>query len=46
MKEKRINLVDSKQLIRFSLIKLLLQKRTHKQSIPESELSKNLNIIK
>ena len=45
MKGKMSIREESKQVIRFSLIKLLLIKRTDKQLIPESNLSKKLNII-
>jgi len=39
------NVKDKKQVIRFSLIKLLLQRRTYKQIVAESRLSSN-NLIK
>jgi hypothetical protein len=45
MKERSGKQLECKQQIRFSLIKLLLQKKTQKQRIPESRLSKKLNII-
>jgi len=44
MKERKDNQLKSKQQIRFSFIKLLLQKKTHKQRIPESKLCEKLNI--
>lgn len=46
MKGKENNLHESKQVIKFSFIKLLLQKNTQKHRISESELSKHLIIIK
>ena len=45
MNLKISNQKEKKQLIRFSFIKLLLLKRTDKQLVPESRLSKKLNII-
>ncbi len=47
MKEKmEVKIQKNKQVIGFSFFKLLLTKKTNKQIVLESHLSKDLNIAK
>jgi hypothetical protein len=47
MKEKKERKTKSnKQEVRFSFLKLLLKKKHNNQVLPESQICKNLNIVK
>lgn len=47
MKEKKkIKTESNKQEIRFSFLKLLLKKKCNNQVLPESQICKDLNIVK
>ncbi len=37
---------DRKQVVKFSLVRLFMKKKTHKQTVPEDHFCRTLNLTK